>query len=108
MKTLGYYNGQIGHLDEMSVPMLDRGAYFGDGVYDATMCAGYVINNLEEHLDRFYRSAALLDIEIPCAKDDLRTLLCALVHKLDDPGKTCAADTGISPDFCSRYPISAL
>lgn len=85
MKTLGYYNGQIGELDTMTVPMLDRGAYFGDGVYDATMCAGYHINNLEEHLDRFYRSASLLEITVPCTKDALRALLCELVHKLDDP-----------------------
>ncbi len=85
MKTLGYYNGRIGELDEMSVPMLDRGAYFGDGVYDASMCAGYIIHNLEEHLDRFYRSASLLNIEVPCAKETLRTLLCELVHRLDDP-----------------------
>lgn len=85
MKTLGYYNGQIGELEEMKIPMLDRGAYFGDGVYDATMCAGYHIHNLEEHLDRFYRSASLLNITVPCEKDALRTLLCALVHKLDDP-----------------------
>lgn len=85
MKTLGYYNGRIGELDEMSVPMLDRGAYFGDGVYDASMCVGYVIHNLEEHLDRFYRSAALLNIEVPLAKETLRTMLCELVRRLDDP-----------------------
>lgn len=85
MKTLGYYNGEIGELDQMTVPMLDRSHYFGDGVYDATMCAGYRINNLEEHLDRFYRSAALLNLEIPCTKDELRILLCELIHKLDDP-----------------------
>ena len=85
MKTLGYYNGQIGELEEMKIPMLDRGAYFGDGVYDATLCAGYQIHNLEEHLDRFYRSASLLNITVPCEKDALRTLLCTLVRKLDDP-----------------------
>ena len=34
MKTLGYYNGRIGELDQMTVPMLDRACYFGDGVYD--------------------------------------------------------------------------
>ena len=85
MKTLGYYNGKIGELDTMQVPMLDRGGYFGDGVYDATMCAGYTINNLEEHLDRFYNSARLLEITVPMEKPALRALLCTLVHKLDDP-----------------------
>ena len=85
MKTLGYYNGKIGELDAMRVPMLDRAGYFGDGVYDATMCAGYVINNLEEHLDRFYNSARLLEIMVPMKKPALRELQCALVHRLDDP-----------------------
>ena len=34
MKTLGYYNGKIDELDKITVPMLDRACYFGDGVYD--------------------------------------------------------------------------
>lgn len=34
MKTLGYYNGKFGELDEMSIPMNDRVCWFGDGVYE--------------------------------------------------------------------------
>ena len=34
MKAIGYYNGVIGDLDDMTVPMGDRALYFGDGVYD--------------------------------------------------------------------------
>ena len=37
MKTLGYYNGNFGPLEEMTVPMNDRACYFGDGVYEATL-----------------------------------------------------------------------
>ena len=37
MKTLGYYNGKFGPLEEMTVPMNDRVCYFGDGVYEATL-----------------------------------------------------------------------
>lgn len=33
MKEVGYYNGEIGPLDEIKVPMLDRALYFGDGCY---------------------------------------------------------------------------
>ena len=35
MRNLGYYNGEIGLIEEMRVPMTDRGFYFGDGIYDA-------------------------------------------------------------------------
>ena len=32
MKTLGYYNGKFGPLEEMTVPMNDRACYFCDKV----------------------------------------------------------------------------
>ena len=84
MKTLGYYNGKFGPLDEMTVPMNDRVSYFGDGVYDATYSRNYVIYALDEHIDRFYNSAALLKIKIPHTKDEMKALLCDMVKKLDD------------------------
>ena len=43
MKTLGYYNGKFGELDEMTVPMNDRVCWFGDGVYDAGPARNYKI-----------------------------------------------------------------
>lgn len=84
MKTLGYYNGTIGTLEEMTVPMLDRAFYFGDGVYDATCCRNYNIYALDEHVDRFFINASLLGINIPMSKDELCDLLRELVRKLDD------------------------
>jgi D-alanine transaminase len=36
MQNLGYYNGNIAPLDELTVPFNDRVNYFGDGVYEAT------------------------------------------------------------------------
>ena len=74
MKTLGYYNGKIDELDRITVPMLDRGCYFGDGVYDATYSRNYKIFALDEHIDRIYNSAALLRIEIGGKVYDLHFL----------------------------------
>ena len=62
MKTLGYYNGKFGPLEEMTVPMNDRVCYFGDGVYEATLAKNGKIFALKEHLDRFFNSAGLLKI----------------------------------------------
>ena len=30
MKNIGYYNGEVGLIEEVKIPMLDRGLYFGD------------------------------------------------------------------------------
>ncbi len=84
MKTLGYYNGTVDELENVRVPMLDRACYFGDGVYDVTYCRNYRIYALEEHVERFFQSASLLNIEIGMSKQELCELLSDLVKRLDD------------------------
>ena len=83
MKNLGYYNGTFGPLETMTVPMLDRVCYFGDGVYDATYSRNHIIFALDEHIDRFYNSAGLLQIKIPMEKQQMKTLLEEMVGKVD-------------------------
>lgn len=83
MKELGYYNGKIGELREMTVPMGDRAHWFGDGVYEATMCRNYHIFTLDEHVDRLFRSAGMLEIEVPLSKGGLKDLLNGLTRKMD-------------------------
>lgn len=83
MENLGFYNGKIDTLENMMVPMLDRACYFGDGVYDASYAKNHTIFAMQDHLDRFYNSARLLDIEIPYSMEELRELLSDLVKKVD-------------------------
>lgn len=83
MKTLGYYNGRYDEIEKMTVPMNDRVCWFGDGVYDATMARNYHIDSLDEHLDRIYRSMQALHIEAPMKKENMASVLCEMVKKLD-------------------------
>jgi D-alanine transaminase len=85
MKDLGYYNGEFGPIDEMRIPMNDRVCWFGDGVYDATLSVNYKIFLLNEHIDRFFNSMALIGIEAPLSKQELAETLNGLVKKLDSP-----------------------
>lgn len=84
MKTLGYYNGKIDEIDKMTIPMNDRVCFFGDGIYDATYSRNHIIYTLDEHIDRFYNSASLLNMDVGISKDELKELLCDLVRKVDD------------------------
>ena len=54
MHNLGYYNGQIGPIEDIRIPMTDRGFYFGDGLYDVAYTRNHIIYALDEHLARFY------------------------------------------------------
>lgn len=84
MKNLGYYNGKFDEIEKMSIPMLDRVCWFGDGVYDATYSHNHKLFDLKAHIDRFYNSAKLLDFVMPMEKDEFAALLGELVLKVDD------------------------
>ena len=84
MKNLGYYNGKIGLIEEMTVPMCDRAGYFGDGIYDATYSRNHIIYAPDEHIDRFYNSARLVGMQVPMSKAELAALLESLVRQVDD------------------------
>lgn len=84
MKTLGYYNGKYDELENMMIPMADRTHWFGDGVYDATNSIDYRIIGIDQHIDRFFNSAKLLDINLGFSKQYLADLLNELIKKLDD------------------------
>ena len=84
MKTLGYYNGRMDELDRMTVPMLDRACYFGDGVYDVTFSRNHKIYALEEHVSRIFRSAAEIGIHPDLCERELCELLRKLILKMDD------------------------
>ena len=83
MKNLGYYNGVFGEAEEMTIPFNDRVSFFGDGVYDATYSRGYKIFCVEEHIDRLFNSARLLDIKIRETKEELKSVLEEMVKKME-------------------------
>lgn len=83
MKNIAYYNGKTAPIEEMMVPMNDRACYFGDGVYDATCVVNHVPMAFDDHIDRIYRSAKLIDIEIPMEKAEMKALLQGLVDQVE-------------------------
>ena len=83
MESIAYYNGQIGTPEEVMVPFNDRSHFFGDGVYDAAMGANGKIFLLEDHLDRFYSSAAIFKIKVPMEREELAALLLDLLSQVD-------------------------
>lgn len=83
MERIGYYNGQIGAPDALTIPFLDRACFFGDGVYEACLAANGVIYLLDEHLDRFYRSAEAIRIQIPYTREELKDIFSDLISRVD-------------------------
>lgn len=87
MKTVGYYNGSIGEIEEMMVPMNDRAMYFGDGVYDATYAANRKIFELEGHMERFFNSFKALEIPFRMTREELAAELQKCVDLMESDGE---------------------
>ena len=85
MENIAYYNGKISSIEEMMIPMNERSSWFGDGVYDAMYTMGHVPLSLDDHLARFYRSAAAIDIKVPMPYDELRALVLDFCRRVDTP-----------------------
>ncbi len=84
MERVAYYNGQIGAPEDLVVPFLDRVAFFGDGVYDATMASRGVILYLEDHLDRFWDSMSFMRFEPNFSREQLVAELQRVLDMADE------------------------
>ncbi len=85
MSAIGWYNGTLGALEAMTVPMNDRAVYFGDGCYEACLAAGRRAFALDAHLDRFYRSLSDLKIPFSSDREALKNVLFSCLDAADEP-----------------------
>lgn len=71
MQKVGYFNGSIGNLEEMTIPLCDRSVFFGDAVYDAVLVLNKKPFALDLHLDRLYNSCRLTEIAFDMERAEL-------------------------------------
>ncbi len=74
-QSIGWLDGRLLPLDEMRVPVLDRGFLFGDGVYEVIPVYGGHPCRMDEHLDRLAASLAATAIPDPHDRNGWRQLL---------------------------------
>ena len=78
---LAVVNGILFPSDEASLQISDLSIQRGFGVFDFFKTLNYKPVFLEEHLDRFFRSAAGLRLEVGKTREELRALIALLQEK---------------------------
>jgi len=76
-----YLNGAFVPQDQASVPLLDRGFMFGDGVYEVIPAYGARPFRLEQHLQRLDNSLAAIRLANPLTHDQWRRVLEVLIAR---------------------------
>lgn len=76
-----FFNGSFVSAAEANLNIEDRGTIFGDGVYEVIRIYKGRLFQADEHLDRYFQSAAGIEITLPYDRAELVRLMNELVQK---------------------------
>lgn len=78
--SLMYLNGQVIPVADAGLSVIDHGFLYGDGLFEGIRAYGGRIWKLDEHLDRLYRCAKVLLIDIPISQVEFRNAVRNIVR----------------------------
>ena len=73
--SIGWMNGKWARLHQLKVPISDRGASLGDGIFETILIFNGKPKLLFEHLKRWEQSASILSMATPPSAEWLRPLI---------------------------------
>jgi D-alanine transaminase len=93
-----FLNGKMMPVEEASVPVLDRGFIFGDGVYELVPVYSRVPFRLDEHLARLERSLAETKIRNPYTRAQWRDIIYKVIdaQPFEDQGVYFQVTRGVA------------
>ena len=70
-ELLVWIDGKFYPKDEAKISVYDHGLLYGDGVFEGIRAYDGVVFKLKEHIDRLYRSAQVIMLNIPLSKEEM-------------------------------------
>jgi len=80
-KKLGWINSQWGIFKDLKIPINDRGLNFADGIFETILILNGIPQLLNEHLNRWEKSANILEMSPPPSKKWLISLIEDGIHR---------------------------
>ena len=108
-KALIYINGEYYEKGNAKVSVFDHGFLYGDGVFESIRCYDGNVFGLQEHIERLYESAKLINLEISETRDEMASLVCETIRRtgLNDAYVRLVVsrgvgDLGMDPNKCPK------
>lgn len=67
-----YLNNRLVPRDSARISVFDHGFLYGDGIYETMRAYEGVVFMFDEHLERLFRSASLIDLGVPISPEKIR------------------------------------
>lgn len=80
-KPIFFINGQFVDENEAVISVFDHGFLYGDGIFEAFRAYNGKIFQFDEHMNRLYDSARIIDLEIPLPKAEFKKIVIEAVKK---------------------------
>jgi branched-chain amino acid aminotransferase len=104
-----YLNNKVLPKKKALISVFDHGFLYGDGIYETLMAYNGVVFKLDEHIERLFRSAALIGLSIPKTPVTLKKAVyeTLLANKQKDAVIRISVSrgegpTGLDPALCSK------
>ncbi|MDH4180215.1 MAG: branched-chain-amino-acid transaminase [Armatimonadota bacterium] len=81
MGLLVYVKGDFVPRSEAKISVFDRGYLYGDGVFEGIRGYNGRIFRLDQHLERLYRGARAISLEVPMTPEELRDVVLETVRR---------------------------
>ncbi len=76
-----YINGKFVPQSEAKISVFDRGYLYGDGVFEGIRGYNGRIFRLDQHLERLYRGAKAIALEVPLTPEELKDVIIETVRR---------------------------
>jgi len=80
-ELLVYIDGKYYPKSQAKVSVYDHGLLYGDGVFEGIRAYNGVVFKLKEHIDRLYRSARVIMLDIPLTKEEVMKAVLETLRK---------------------------
>jgi branched-chain amino acid aminotransferase len=110
-----YVDGAFYPKSQAKVSVFDHGLLYGDGVFEGIRAYNGSVFKLKEHIDRLYRSAHMIMLEIPMSKEEMIQTVVETLRKnnLKDSYIRLVVtrgvgDLGLNPKKCAKPTIIVI
>jgi D-alanine transaminase/branched-chain amino acid aminotransferase len=100
MSVFCFSNNQIQEIENAGVPVTDLLVQRGYGIFDFLRVANDKPLFIDDHLDRFFKSAEIMRLPIPQTREDIKNIVAELIekNKMDYAGIRMIIAGGDAPD----------
>ena len=110
-----YIDGVFYSKSEAKISVFDHGLLYGDGVFEGIRAYNGSVFKLKEHVDRLYRSAHMIMLDIPLTKEEIIRIVLETLRKNDFRDSYIrlvvtrgVGDLGLNPKKCSKPTIIVI